>query len=376
MKLVFILQSLAKSGGLERTITDKANYMAEQGHSVTIVTYEQGQHANAYELLHSVKCVDLDCRRFTLYQSPKYMQLYKLLQMKRTFVKRLYKLLGQLLPDMVIMTTCSDDFRREIVAATRRRGIKLVMESHTAYYYDKQTSNLLKRLYVRRDIHFIKKCDALIALTEGDSAFWRKYVSNVLLLRNPVSFYAENISATVREKGKIISVGRLDKPKRFDVLIDAFAIVAPKFPEWHLEIYGNGSNLVQLETQIERLHLSGRVTIHQPTPEIFKEYLSSQFLAFCSENEGFCLVLIEAMACGLPVLTVDCPYGPAEIVENGHTGWLCKMDTDEIAERMEWMISHEKERREMGRLGHENVRKYKKEKVMKEWEKAYSSLLV
>jgi len=94
----------------------------------------------------------------------------------------------------------------------------------------------------------------------------------------------------------------------------------------------------------------------------------------CSDYEGLPLVLIEAMACGIPVVSTDCPYGPREIIDDGVTGLLSAMDAQALADKMEWMMSHEAEREEMGARAHQAAARYKKDVVMVEWEKAYLSL--
>ena len=102
--------------------------------------------------------------------------------------------------------------------------------------------------------------------------------------------------------------------------------------------------------------------------------MESDFLVLSSDSEGFSLVLIEAMSCGLPAVSVACPFGPSEIVENGMTGLLTKMDVQDLAEKMEWMIIHEKERLQMGEQARIAAKKYQKGTVMKEWERAYMSV--
>jgi glycosyltransferase involved in cell wall biosynthesis len=111
------------------------------------------------------------------------------------------------------------------------------------------------------------------------------------------------------------------------------------------------------------------------TKDVYSEYLKSQFFVLSSDSEGFGLVLIEAMSCGIPVVSTNCPYGPAEIVEDGVTGLLTKLAPDDMAEKMEWMINHAEQRNEMGLKARETVKRYQAETVMTEWEQAYLSVL-
>ena len=128
-----------------------------------------------------------------------------------------------------------------------------------------------------------------------------------------------------------------------------------------IDIYGYGPEEKHLLEIIRMQGLMGRINIHKPTSQIYKEYESSQMLVLSSDLESFGLVLIEAMACGTPVVSVNCPHGPSEIIDDRETGLLSEMNVDDLAIKMEWMMTHDKERAEMGIKAHLAVAKYKKE---------------
>ena len=163
--------------------------------------------------------------------------------------------------------------------------------------------------------------------------------------------------------------------KRFDRLIDAFAAISSKYPNWHVDIFGEGNLRNTLEQQIERLGLKDKILIHQPSSNIYDEYLCSELYVMSSDYEGFGLVLVEAMACGVPVISTDCPFGPSEIIEDGVTGLLTKMDVDDLANKIEWMITHPEKLKSMGVKAHESAAKYQLENVMPKWEAVYKSVL-
>jgi glycosyltransferase involved in cell wall biosynthesis len=197
----------------------------------------------------------------------------------------------------------------------------------------------------------------------------------VSVIPNPVTLYPETIDDVQKEQGRIIFVGRLNHQKRIERLVSAFAKIAPRHPEWHVDIFGEGGDRDALLRQIAEARLEGRIVIHHPTKTIYDEYKRSQMLVLCSEHEARPLVLVEAMACGVPCVSMDCPYGPSEIIDHGKTGLLARNgDIDDLAEKMEWLIVHDEERATMGRNAREEARKYKQEVIISQWEKLYKEV--
>lgn len=372
MKVFFVLRSIANYGGVERVVVDKMNYLAERGHHVTLITYEQGNNPCVYQLNNNVMYVDLDCRYYTIYRYSLPIRFFKQWQMKLRFKKLFNQFAEMQRPDVIVGVLNAGDFMHEIL--TVPIGKKIV-ESHGAYpaviKVDTWKNKIKNLIYLKS----IRKCDLLISLTHADAECWKSHVKNVQNVPNPVSFYIENIDNTIKKEGRILYVGRLSLEKRVDRLIEAFSMIASHFPDWYIDIYGAGEKNEELNILIEQYGLSNRIHILKPTDHIIDEYQKSQFLVLCSDNEGLPLVLLEAMACGLPCVSTRCPFGPLEIVEDGFTGLLCDLTPQDLANKMEWMITHEAERKQMGTKAHKAALKYKKDVVMKKWEDAYEGSL-
>ena len=118
------------------------------------------------------------------------------------------------------------------------------------------------------------------------------------------------------------------------------------------------------------MKLDGRVIIHEPTKSIYDEYKRSEMLVLCSEHEAYSLVLVEAMSCGVPCVSLDCPVGPREIIQDGVTGLLAQDgNVQDLSMKMEWLIVHEDERRAMGLKAREWAASRKLSVVMSEYEK-------
>ena len=377
MKLIYIAPFLSPVGGLERTLTDKANYLIGEGHEVMFLTFMQGQGKVFYDLDPRIAQVDIDCPIHTIFKHPIWKRLGKFLQLKHLFRERLNHVFADFRPNVVVITIPNTElFIHDIVKVAQAHNVKVVVESHLASLFHLKgkyfTVRVLCKLFP--PITAIRKADLLIALTKRDADNWcRRQVPKVTVIPNPSTYYSDDVSDVNRLKGRIIAVGRLSEQKRFDRLIDAFSLIAAKYPSWYIDVFGDGPLSKSLNERIEKKNLIGRVRLNSPTRAIILEYQRSQFYALSSDYEGFGLVIIEAMSCGIPVVATDCPYGPSEIIDDGKTGLLAKMEVQDLADKMEWMITHDAERQQMGLNAHQAAARYKMDVVMPEWEKAYQN---
>ena len=373
MKIMFIIRSLANVHGLERTLIDKANYLAEHGHHVIMLTYEQGSHEYAFHISPFVECVDLNCRYFTIFKYSLIKRQYEKWKMKRDFLHKMQRLLLDKTPDITVVSTYEGEYMDVIMSL--RHHTRVVIESHTAFTHDMKGGSLIERIQKYALLRSVKRCDLLIALTTGDAECWKQHIRNVATVCNPLTFYPETLSHPSKESGRIIAVGRLEPQKRFDRLIEAFSLIAHKYPSWYIDIYGEGNDREALQRLIEEKGLIKQIHLKGVTSNVYSEYERSQFFVFSSDYEGFGLVLVEAMSCAIPCVSTDCPFGPSDIIEDGVDGLLCKMTVEDLSSKIEWMIIHEKERQEMGLKARQAVARYKKENVMKEWVQAYLSVV-
>ena len=377
MKIIYIVRSLHPVGGIERTLSDKANWMVGQGHHVMFVTYMQGDDSIYFPLDERVQLYDLACSTFSLYKYPVYSRFFHFRKLQNRLRERLKIVLDDFSPDVLVVAIPSaEDFVWDLMKVTQ--NAKVIIESHVAFDYFLMGKSFTDRLlYVLfSPLKAIRKADLLIALTEHDASCWRRHrVKNVQVVSNPVTYYADNINDIKKERCRIIAVGRLTSQKRFDRLVEAFSRISDKYPEWYIDIYGEGELRCTLEDLIKSKGLSRRVNIMNFVQDIYSEYKRSQFIVLSSDYEGFGLVIIEAMACGIPVVSTDCPYGPSDIIDNGETGLLAKMEIEDLAEKMEWMMSHEKERVVMGENAYKKAVQYRKEVVMPRWEEVYMNFV-
>ena len=373
MRILFVLRSIVLSGGIERVMTEKANWLANNGHQVLFLTYEQSSHPLSFPLNSNVYYEDVDCQYYKVYQKNIIIRPFLKFVFKQRFRNRLQNKIFSFLPEALVIPSNLAEFMGITISMVKY--VPVVLECHSTHMeFLESSQKLRKRLRNHMIMSFAKRCSLLITLTEGDACYWHQFCRKVVTVPNPLSYYPERIIKKSSNGRRIICVARLQTVKRIDRLIEAFALISNKYPDWYVEIYGDGPEKMSLQQMIEDRGLQGKISILPPTVDIYKKYMESDFMVLSSDSEGFSLVLIEAMSCGLPAVSVACPFGPSEIVENGMTGLLTKMDVQDLAEKMEWMIIHEKERLQMGEQARIAAKKYQKGTVMKEWERAYMSV--
>lgn len=375
MNIIYILKSFAQLAGTERVVADKINYLAKKGYDITLITYEQGYHPLSYPLHPMVKHIDLDTRFFTLYKHSLFTRSIYYLKLKNTFRKKLGNIVRQQKPDYIITTTYSLKVAKDILKV--KGNAKTIMESHISHdsvirHYDFKKNSINKfifKFYDYQNLLTLQKYDSFIALTRNDAFQWEKSGIKVKVIPNPVTEYPDTIDTNKTCNYRIIAVGRLNHQKGFDKLISAFSLIRQKHPKWRIDIFGQGELEGELNNQIINNNLQDRISILQPTKEIYKEYLHSDFYVLSSNFEGFGLVLIEAMSCGLPIVAFDCPYGPNEIISDKKDGFLVQNgNINQLSEKMEWLITHEAERAEMGVQARISAKRYEISHIMSIWE--------
>lgn len=379
MKILIIHRSYALVGGAERVLTDKANYLSEHGgHQIMLVSYEQGAHPLPYELHPSVKYKDLDCRFFTLSKYSFLTRLYHYYRLRHKFELSLRELASDFHPDVVVLASDWQTLITSVLNAVS--PIPVIAEFHNAYDYimrkvgvseNNLTAGIIRNFHWQTLKH-LGECAKMVVLTESDARCWRQHFKNVCVIPNPVTIYPDVINDVPKDKGRIIFVGRFNREKRIDRLITAFSMIADRFPDWHVDIFGEGNEKQNLLSLIKQVKLEKRIIIHEPTKAIYDEYKRSEMLVLCSEHEARPLVLVEAMSCGIPCVSLDCPYGPREIITDGVTGLLAHDgDIVDLAAKIEWLIIHDDERNKMGHNAREDAAKYKMTVIMQDWEKLY-----
>jgi len=373
MKIVYLMFAVAKKSGTERILTDKMNYLAENyGCDVTLVTYQQGNHPISFQLSPNVKHIDINARILECYKYSGLKKMVKLYQTRRELKRKFMETVDGIDPDIIICPTYHN-IEVEALVGCGSKYVK-ILESHLAHFavVEVKKDNLLNRITTgwraRQLTKNISKADLLVALTQRDADDWSKYVRTAVI---PNFFtYKPQTLPEFKTHKRIIAAGRVSKQKGYDYLADIWNIVTKKHPDWHLDIFGIVEEQEALDivnSKIKKYGISETFKIHAQTDDIYKEYYNSDMLVLSSRFEGFPLVLIEAMACGLPCVSFDCPNGASEFIKQG-TGYLIPtFDIEDFADKVCRLIENEDERKGMREKCRANAMRYLPEDIMKQW---------
>jgi glycosyltransferase involved in cell wall biosynthesis len=168
---------------------------------------------------------------------------------------------------------------------------------------------------------------------------------------------------------KLMAAGRLARQKGFDLLLEAFATVAMKHPDWTLDIFGRGQQREPLERSVVALGLGERVRMSAPTDRLGERMRDASVFVLSSRYEGFPLVLLEAMQAGLAVVSFDCPTGPAEILTDGTSGLLVPAeDVPALAAALDRVMADESLRRRLATSAPAAVHRYSPQEVGRRWD--------
>lgn len=364
MKIIYCINSTSNSGGMERILMNKANYLVDVlNYDVSIVTTEQRGQKHFFPFSKRIKFYDLGIN----YDEDKDKNIiYRLAAKqckKKMHEQKLTALLYKEKPDICISMFDRDfDFLYKI-----KDGSKKILEYHfTKYIKVIEAKNPLmkwiQRIRTERWSVVIRKYHRFVVLTEEDKEQWRNF-KNICVIPNFIPHLStERASCTSK---RVISAGRASFQKGFDLLIDAWKLVAEQFPEWELYIFGNG-NKHELEKQIQSRNISS-IKLMPATSEIEKEYVKSSIYVMSSRYEGLPMVLIEAMSCGLPLVSFACPCGPKDIITDSFGSLVPNGDTQALATAlMKWM-QNEDMRKQGGKCAYEASKQYSQETVMKKW---------
>ena len=377
LKLVYVTPALYMAGGVERALTVKANYFAEQfGYDITIILTEGKGKPLFYPLSDKIKVIHLDINFEELWKCSFAKKIWVYLKKQRQYKKALTEELMRIRPNITIST-----LRREINFLNEiKDGSKKIGELHVnrANYRNFKTekSNLVKDIFAKfwsyNLVRHLRKLDKLVVLTEKDREAWTE-LEQVEVIPDPLSLVPQSVSPLTEKR--VIAVARYSHEKGIDLLLHAWAKVEKQCTDWRLDVFGEGDP-TPYEQLIDELAIDRyRCRLNGRTKNIEQEYLKSSIAVCSSRFEGFGLVIIEAMACGLPIVAFDCPWGPRSIIKNGENGVLVENGNPSLLAKGILLLANNSDLcMRMGISAQQNVQRFSLENVAVQWKQLFESL--
>ena len=375
MKLIYCIASVHNPGGMERVLLNKLRWWVERGgYEVLVVTTDQAGRPPFYAFPPQVRMVDLGIGYSADNGRRPLAKIASYFRKRRLHRRRLTELLLQEKADIVVSLYPSESsFLPKIPD-----GSKKVLELHSCKFFRLQYGRkgllgLADRFRTWQDERIVRRFDKFVVLTQQDAGFWGA-LPNLCVIPN-AALAAPDVAHQCGTR-RVIAVGRLDYQKGFDRLLAAWALLPGALREsWRLDIFGQGEWQEALNRQIEETGIQDSARIHPPTQRIFAEYAASDFLVMSSHYEGFPMVMVEAMACGLPVVSFDFLCGPRDIIRPGENGMIVPDDdVPALAAAMQTLMADPAALTRMSAAARTVSETYSETTIMSQWERLFNAI--
>lgn len=335
--ICFWANSMFKLGGEQRVTTQIANALVRQGYQVTIII-KHNEPVN-YGLLGLSTQVNILFNKNFGYDfrlnCTKRMEKLRTLNRKTGLFYHFPKLIkrffcSQKLEQNLISIINNNNFDFVVGVAGDRSFIlasiahkikpKIIAWQHMnfdAHFVAPHTRYTKEQKFIAPLLH---KFEHIVVLAQHDvTLFAKHYGVKATFIANPKSFLC-NECAPLTSK-QIVSIGRFEKVKNFNLLIEAFALFFQTHPDFYLKIYGSGPLEHALQSQIDALNLGNAICLNKPTSSVKEALLNSAFFALASKSEGFGMVVIEALECGVPIVAFDV-LNTNQVIKHNYNGLL------------------------------------------------------
>lgn len=380
MTLLYLIAGTYRAAGMERVLANKTNWLAgqvdaqgRQEYDIVIATTDQRGRPSAFPLDSRIRTVDLG---IDYEENNGRSFLNKLIRYPGKQLRhraRLKALIRRERPDVVVSMFCNDAGFVPAIA----NGARTVLEIHFSRFKRLQYGRkgfwaLADRLRSRMDLRTVSRFDHFVVLTEEDAGYWGN-LPNLKVIPNARTFTTQTPSDCTGKT--VLACGRYNNQKAFDRLIEAWSrIMVPDpvgqdrgFSDWKLRIAGAGEEEASMREQIDRLGLTDSVILG-PSSDMEAEYRNAGIFALTSRYEGLPMVLLEAQAYGLPIVSMACKCGPRDVIHDGVDGFLVpEGDVEGFAEKLTGLMNDDGLRRRMGAEALRASDRFDEERIMTQW---------
>jgi glycosyltransferase involved in cell wall biosynthesis len=350
---------MSPAGGIERVVSRHVLFFSECA-SVWLLT--KSKNDSFYPIPNNVKCFGLDCNEelnmnFIGYRIVQ--MLKQIVAVRRPFRKQMERIK----PNIVY---CSSPINLLELFIYGVKLNKILVTEHGSFFAYNVVYRIIKRL-------LYPKCLLVVAPTRLDYCIYSRWSTNARYIPNPLPF-KQSVKSSLNYK-IVLNIGRLTDEKQHILLLKIWKEVCRTVDDWKLRIVGSGENENMLKNKIKSLGLENSVELIPPKKDIINEYLGSAIFVLTSRTEGFGMVLAEAMECGLPCISFNCPSGPRDIITNNHDGFLIeKNNLKKYYECLVKLIMDEDLRRVMGTRATISICRFNESIVRNMWKNIFSEL--
>ncbi|MBO4339889.1 MAG: glycosyltransferase family 4 protein [Bacteroidales bacterium] len=373
MHILYNIAGFYRPAGMERVLCDKANWLVEHGHRVTILTTEQQGRPYAFPLDSRVVVIDLAIGYEDNNGGSLWDKLAHYPGKQRRHRKALDTILAERKPDITVSMFCNE----VNLIPQLHDGSKKVLEVHFSRFKRMQYGRkglwaLADSIRSRQDAGLVRKYDRFVVLTEEDKGLWGP-MDTIRVIPNPVRFRPEK--PALLDTKTVIAVGRYTHQKGLERLVEAWSLIREKVG-WTLRLVGDGEDRPALEKQIQDLGLGSSVLLGKVESDMAKVYSCASILALSSRYEGLPMALLECQAFGVPAVAFDCKCGPREIIQDGKTGILVdEGDIPSLAAALESLMHDDTLRKAMGQNAFCHAEAWRPEVIMPQWIRLFSEIL-
>ena len=363
---ITIIGAKLDCGGVQRSITIKANYWTQKGWKVTLLTLDDDTSPPFFELDPRINLIPLG-----IYQASSNLLSAVWNNLRRIIVLR--RAIHDSKPDVVISFWTFVSVL--VLLGTRGLGVPVVVSEEGDPLSD-PPSRVLK--WLRRWTYTFGT--KIVVLTERAKAcFHGKVEAKTTVIPNAVALTTHTVKMLPDEdtsKLSIVAMGRFSREKGFDILLRAFVKLKDIYPNWTLTIAGDGPLHTQIESLRDELGLEGRIHLPGLVKNPHQILKQADLFVLSSRWEGWPYVLLEAMSCGLPVISTDCRTGPSEMIRDGVDGVLVPPeDVEALAAAMDRLMSDESKRERLGSRALDVNERFPLDKVMGMWEEVLRTVV-
>lgn len=368
MKILVIIPSMHLAGGIERVVSIQANYWADECHyDVTILVHSDDSCQSFFPLSDGVKIVYVGDRLASSLMD----RIFKIGRLRKR-ISQFRRAIMHEAPDVVVSTMhgVENFFLRKCTGDIPIIGVNHVtLNMRRGDYLHSTLGTLLQRVKYNYQLSLYRNYDAIVALSKTDCQIFREKGCHAFYIPNPCQFHKVEEELSARRKKRVVMVGRMDYLKGYDRLLSIWKNLSKTHRDWQLVLVGDGKLYEKNLHLIERYGLKDCVEIIRKTKNVNAILSESSIFAFTSRSESFGMVILEALSCGLPVVTYDCENGPRDLIDNYYNGFLIPDDNEKLfTEKLSCLMEDESMRESMRNNAVQSCRRFSTPYVMRQWD--------